>query len=138
TLEVANSARTRVTALKRALQETPGDTDKLRETANSIEARLNELAIALTGDRSVARRNEPTPMSISQRIGGIVGDGRLSIYKPTGTQREQYAIASELLSAEMSKLRTLVDRDLAALEKAAEAAGAPHTPGRFPEWRPGN
>jgi hypothetical protein len=34
----------------------------------------------------------------------------------------------------LGKLRTLVDTDLAKLEKDMEAAGAPWTPGRVPEW----
>jgi len=32
-------------------------------------------------------------------------------------------------------LRTLVEVDLTRLEKSMEEAGAPHTPGRIPEWR---
>jgi hypothetical protein len=31
-------------------------------------------------------------------------------------------------------LRQLVTSDLPALESELEKAGAPHTPGRFPEW----
>jgi hypothetical protein len=34
----------------------------------------------------------------------------------------------------LAKLRTLVEGDLVKLEKALEAAGAPWTPGRVPEW----
>jgi len=36
----------------------------------------------------------------------------------------------------LEKLRTLVEVDLVNLEKALDAAGAPHTPGRIPEWKP--
>jgi len=36
----------------------------------------------------------------------------------------------------LSKLRTLVETDLAGLEAKAEAAGAPWTPGRVPRWTP--
>ena len=35
----------------------------------------------------------------------------------------------------LGQLRALIEGDLTRLEKAMEAAGAPHTPGRIPEWR---
>jgi hypothetical protein len=38
------------------------------------------------------------------------------------------------LQQELTRLRTLVETDVARLEKAMEAAGAPWTPGRIPVW----
>jgi hypothetical protein len=35
------------------------------------------------------------------------------------------------------KLRKLIETDLKAIEKQLDAAGAPYTPGRLPEWKPG-
>ena len=35
----------------------------------------------------------------------------------------------------LGRLRPLIEGDLARLEKAMEAAGAPWTPGRIPEWK---
>ena len=37
--------------------------------------------------------------------------------------------------AEIPKLRRLVETDIRALEKQLDAAGAPPTPGRLPEWK---
>jgi hypothetical protein len=47
---------------------------------------------------------------------------------------ESYRIAAAEFADQLAKLRTLVDVDLAKLEKDMEATGAPWTPGRVPEW----
>ena len=54
--------------------------------------------------------------------------------KPTGTQKEQYAAAGKEFTAELAKLRQLVETDLPALEKQLDGFGAPWTPGRLPAW----
>ena len=53
------------------------------------------------------------------------------------TAQEQYQIASDILAAEIPKLRKLVEQDIKALEKQLDAAGAPPTPGRLPDWKGG-
>ena len=54
---------------------------------------------------------------------------------PTGTQREQLALASDLFAGMVEDLRQLVDVDLPALEDRLEDAGVPWTPGRgVPRW----
>ena len=50
------------------------------------------------------------------------------------TQPGAYAIADREFTAELAKLRRLVETDLPALEKKLEGFGAPGTPGRLPEW----
>jgi photosystem II stability/assembly factor-like uncharacterized protein len=133
--DIANTTRTRLGLIKRALQETPGAENKLREEAQSLEKRLNAILISLRGDTVLRQRNENVPTSISQRVMGIVGDQRMSTAKPTQTQRDAYRIAAEEFTQELGKLRQLVEVDLVKLEKALEAAGAPYTPGRLPEWK---
>ena len=59
---------------------------------------------------------------------------RFSLAKPTQSHIDQYNIAAAEFADVLSKLRSLVDVDLAKLEKDMEAAGAPWTPGRVPEW----
>jgi hypothetical protein len=48
----------------------------------------------------------------------------------------EYKYASDTFAAALEKLRTLVNVDLANLEKSMDAVGAPHTPGRIPDWKP--
>jgi hypothetical protein len=47
----------------------------------------------------------------------------------------QYAAAAQEFEQTLAQLRQLIEGDLARLEKQMEAAGAPWTPGRIPEWK---
>ena len=93
--------------------------------------------MVLSGDRSKARRNEPTDPSLAGRINRVV-EGQLGTTQPpTNTGRAGYAWASEAFAETLEDLRAL-DARLGALEDELEAAGAPWTPGRFPTWPRGN
>lgn len=134
-LETSNSVRTRLGLIKRALQETPSADYKLTEQAMSIEKRINDILRELRGDNTFATRNENESPSISQRVNGIIGEQNMSTSKPTTTQTEQYDAAAQDFKRVLADLRSLVEGDLVRLGKAMEAAGAPHTPGRIPEWK---
>ena len=47
----------------------------------------------------------------------------------------QYNAAAQDFEQTLAQLRQLIEGDLARLEKQMEAAGAPWTPGRIPEWK---
>ncbi len=64
----------------------------------------------------------------------ILEGERFALTKPTQTHIDDYNIAAGEFAEELGKLRALVEVDLAKLEKDMEAAGAPWTPGRVPEW----
>jgi hypothetical protein len=80
------------------------------------------------------RRNENTPLSISDKVEAIIEEQRYSLAAPTRTHHMLYEQAGADLTRELGKLRTLRDKDLRELEKALDAAGAPYTPGRLPAW----
>lgn len=134
-LETSNSLKTRLGLIKRAIQETPAADLKLRDLANALDQRLNEILRALRGDVALRSRSENTPPAISERVGGIVSDQRMSTSRPTQTHIDSYSVAAQEFAQELAKLRTLIETDLAKLEKALEAAGAPWTPGRLPDWK---
>lgn len=134
-LETANQLKTRLGLIKRALHETPAAEAKLMDDALSIEKRTNDLLRALRGDNALRQRQETLPPSITERAGKIVSDQRMSTSAPTQTQREQYADAAQDFEQVLAALRALLQGDLVKLEKAMEAAGAPWTPGRIPEWK---
>ena len=73
--------------------------------------------------------------AILERVRTIVEDQRFSLARPTQTQQDSYAVASQEFAEALDKLRALVDGDLRQLEKALDLAGAPWTPGRLPEWK---
>jgi len=133
-LETANQLKTRLGLIKRALQETPAADYKLTQDAQAIERKLDDILRALRGDQTARSRNQDTPLSINDRVSTILGDQRMSSSRPTRTQQEHYAAAAADFETTLAGLRALVEGDLARLEKGMEAAGAPWTPGRIPEW----
>lgn len=69
------------------------------------------------------------------RVQTVVGGQWSNTSTPTGTQRDQLELASDLFGAMVEDLRQLVDVDLPELEERLEEAGVPWTPGRgVPRW----
>jgi photosystem II stability/assembly factor-like uncharacterized protein len=134
-LEAANSLTPRLAAIRRAILETPNASEKLLEEAAALEKRKNEILRALRGDQALRQRNMNLPASISERVGDIVGGQRMSTQRPTQTHKDQYAAAAAEFEGTLNSLRQLIEVDLQKLEKQMEAAGAPWTPGRVPDWK---
>jgi hypothetical protein len=135
TLSAANDLAARLDQLRRAVDQTPGAKAEWASKVRDLERRTREVLRALRGDVALRARNENTPTSISERVEYAVDASRLSLARPTATQREAYRIAGEEFAAELAKLRQIIKDELPELEKAMEAAGAPWTPGRLPEWK---
>ena len=133
--QAANALRPRLTAIKRAIAETPSLPNRLYEDVMALEKRNNEILRALSGDAAARQRNMNTASSINDRVGYVVGAQRMSTARPTQTQQNQYTSAAQDFEGVLVQLRQLIEVDLARLEKQLEAAGAPWTPGRIPEWR---
>jgi len=131
----ATDARTRLDAIRRAIDATPALPPKLREDAINLERRLDDINRELRGDPVMRSRDEPTPESISERVNSAAGTMRLTTGRPTKTALDSYQIASDELASEIPKLRRLIEMDIRALEKQLDAAGAPPTPGRLPELK---
>jgi hypothetical protein len=131
----ANELRTRLATARRALMETPNSSDKLIDEVAGIDRRLNEVLKELRGNQTLRSRYENLPPSISERVNNIVSEQRLSTARPTQTQITAYNIAAQEFEVELKKLRSLVEVDVAKLEKSMESMGAPWTPGRVPVWQ---
>jgi len=130
-------ARTRLEAIRRAVDSTLTLPPKLHEQTLALEKNLAEIELVLNGDRVWRSHNEGTAASISEHVQAAASPTRGTTGRPTKTAMEQYQIASDELAAEIPKLRKLIDGDIKALEKQLDAAGAPPTPGRLPEWKGG-
>ena len=137
TTQSATEAGTRLSAIRRAIDATPSLPLKLREEALRLDKTLDEIEMALNGDRVWRAHNEGTPASISEHVQAAASPTRGTTGRPTRTALEQYQIASDELAAEVPKLRKLIETDMKAIEKQLDAAGAPYTPGRLPDWKPG-
>jgi len=131
-LDVANTHNTKLDQMRRALDATPNAPRALRDQAVAYQKRIAEVLYALRGDNVLGARSDPDPASIQARVGSIGGQYGRWLGKPTSTMDEQYAIAQELFSAELTKLRQLVQTEIPALEKELERVGAPYTAGRLP------
>ncbi|MFN0156788.1 MAG: glycosyl hydrolase [Bacteroidota bacterium] len=132
---VVDEVKSRLTLIKKALLDAAGVPATLRTDVQRIEASLTEITRVLRGDRTLTSRAETVPPSIVDRVNSIVYDQWLSTSAPTGTHERAYEIAGEEFGPLLSRLKTLVEVDLKNLERAMENAGAPWTPGRFPEWK---
>ena len=133
-LNSANEVGARLKQIRQALHEAPAVEQQLGAAAEAIQRQNNEMLRALRGDVALAVRNENVPPSINGRVTGILEGERFAITRPTQTHVNDYAIASEEFGQQLARLRNLIQVDLAKLEKDMEAAGAPWTPGRMPEW----
>lgn len=134
-LDAANALKPRLALIRRALLETPAAGDNLLDDAAALDKRTNEILRALRGDNALRQRNINLPPSINERVGNIVSSQRLSTARPTQTQINQYNTAAQDFEQTLAQLRQLIEGDLVRLEKQMEAAGAPWTPGRIPEWK---
>ena len=130
----AEDVTSRLQQIHEALKETPAMEKQLGAAADSLEQRNRKILLALRGDVEIAKRNEPVPSSISDRVDTIIEGERFSMQRPTQSDIDSYGIAAGEFADQLTRLRALVDVDLAQLEKDMEAAGAPWTPGRVPEW----
>ncbi len=133
-LHTAEDVEARLKAVRAALRETPAAEKQLGGAADSIEQKDREILRALRGDTEMQKRNEPVPSSINDRVQAIMEGERFSLAKPTQSHVDDYNIAAAEFAGQLEKLHALVEVDLVKLEKDMEAAGAPWTPGRVPEW----
>lgn len=133
--QVADEAANRINHLKKALFDTPADTRDLQKRLRQIELKMAGLLEELEGDRVVRGYSEPVAPSIISRVQEIVWGHWSSTSEVTETFRENYHIATEQFEEIWPQLKALIATDLVAIEKEAEALGAPITPGRMPEWK---
>src|SRR5262249_39019939 len=134
-VETLNELKSHLASIRRALQQTTAADPKLYDETDSIEKRANEILRALRGEQELGERQENLPPAIVERVNTIVGDQRMSTARPAQAQREHYAAAAREFEKALSHLRTVMDGDVARLEKAMQAAGALWTPGRVPDWK---
>ncbi len=132
---VVNETQERLDHLRAALFNTTEADPVQLAKLNELETRLKDIVLVLHGDNTIARRSEPTPPSLSSRLGSVAWGGWDTAQGPTGTHRETYRLVSEQFPPLLKQLRELVETDLVEFENGLEAMGAPWTPGRIPVWK---
>jgi photosystem II stability/assembly factor-like uncharacterized protein len=132
--KVVDEAQVRIDHLKKAFHDTPDADARTADEILSLQNRLKDLKLELSGDPVRAKYNEPRPRSVAQRVGRIIWSQWASSSAPTQTNRDAYAFAGKAFTRLLADLRQLVEVDLERVEETLEAAGAPWTPGRIPRW----
>ncbi len=135
TVEVVNDTKNQLTAMRDAIDATPGIGTEPGSRVRELEVQLAAFEIALLGDRSLAKRQEPTLPSIVDRIERVMGAHWSSTSAVTQTHIRNYEIANEAFVDMLVDLRRLIDEDLVTLQHNLDEARAPWTPGRgLPVW----
>lgn len=134
-VEAAAETARRLEQVRRALDHTPAAAEAWKKSVRDLERRNRDVLRVLRGDSALRTRNENTAPSLAERVGYVADSQRQALSRPTGTQRESYRIAAAEFAEQLAKLRALIEVDLRKLEKDLEAAGAPWTPGRLPDWK---
>ncbi len=137
-IRAADEALDRLRYLQVAIRDTPGGRPQLWQRSERVRRQLLALKAELSGDPVYGRVQEAAPPSIRGRVNSVAGSQWHVTAPPTKTQREQYRYAAEAFEKLLPRLRRLIGHDLKALETDLERLGAPWTPGRLPEWRPGD
>jgi photosystem II stability/assembly factor-like uncharacterized protein len=130
----AEETEHRLDLIDKALLDTPAPDDRLIAEARDLHNRVKDLYEKITGDKVIAEHNEPAPPAILQRLQTSISWGNMTA--PTRTQEDAYRYAAQEFVPVLDGLRRLVEVDLKRLEDQLEAAGAPWTPGRVPQWKP--
>jgi hypothetical protein len=130
----AGEIETRIEHLMKAVEDTPSASVQQAASVRALNARMQELQVRLSGDRSLSGRAEPTPLSLTGRIRTIAGGSWDSQSAVTGNYRTSYEIAAKQFPPILAELKA-ISADLVSLETELEAEGAPWTPARLPDWQ---
>lgn len=131
---LTQEALDRIPYLRRAVDETETSDPALVARINALENTLKDIDEAMNGDRVISAQVEPVPPALSDRISNAI-NGLVTTQPPTNTHRQSLAIAERDFGPLLARLRQAIDGELAAIEKQLNAAGAPWTPGRIPDWQ---
>jgi photosystem II stability/assembly factor-like uncharacterized protein len=129
----ATDAESRIAHTRKALFDTPDADTALLAESQKLQAEIDDILVELTGDETRENRNVFTPPSIAERVNRIVRSQWDTTSAPTQTKKDGYEWAADAFTKELARLKAL-SSELEAFENQLEAAGAPWTPGRLPNW----
>jgi hypothetical protein len=132
-LKWAGEAESRLAHTRKAHYDTPDADTALLAESQRLQTELDDILVKLRGDETKENRNVFTPPSVYDRVTRIVGSQWDTTSAPTQTSRDAYDWAADAFAIELGRLNSLAS-DLEAFESRLEAAGAPWTPGRLPNW----
>lgn len=132
---VLADAQSKVKLMREAIfvSKTPDLT--IDKDLQAIDKQLMALRVELYGDPLATRLDIDQVPDISSRLWSAIYDGWGSTSGPTNTMKEQLSLAAEAFKPFLANLKRISGVEIPTLERKLEAAGAPYTPGRLPEWK---
>ena len=124
----------RLPYLEQAILSVPALQAEWFARLSEAKKRLREVHQAINGDPYLSRYEGASRTSLRNKVDLITGALWSTTSGQTATFERAYAEAAdgfELLLASLAE----ADEMIFQLENALEKAGAPYTPGRFPEWK---
>ncbi len=134
TLNSTRDLKEKTDILIYAIKQTPNAPNSLIDDALRIKSETEDILQHLYRDETITKRNEPTYLTVYDRLNEIAWGMWRTTSSPTQTQRDSYTTASEIFNLLLEKIRQLIEIDLKNLEAEMEKYGAPWTPGRVPGW----
>lgn len=130
TRNLMSDARNKLKYIKVAFKKAEQPMGNLMKEVKAIENELKEVQLALYGDPIKRRLDMDQPLSPASRLGSIGYEQKYSTATPTKTHRDNYAIAKAEILPLKTKVETIYNIKIKALEKKLINLGAPYTPGR--------
>ncbi|MBN1200168.1 MAG: hypothetical protein JXA23_12505, partial [Bacteroidales bacterium] len=128
----------RTNDLLMALNCVPGGAPGLIKQARDLQLQLDTILNVRFNRRTGKpsdEENPPAPVPLNDRLGKISWITWSSTGDPTQSAKDAYAILQEEFPPVYDQVKRIGEVELPALEAAAEALGAPVTPGRLPAWK---
>ena len=127
---VAEETNTKISAIRAVIEQSTRIDPALLNEVRGLELRMLDIMEQFNGDPTRSRRNESAYPGFNSRLRTMMMGAMGSTEGPTGTHRQQYDIIAAEYGEVIGELKQVVERDLPALNRKLDAAGAPWTPGR--------
>ena len=135
-IRAAQDLQERVAYIRQTLVAEPGADQALIDKAGDLHQRLTALMVPLTGDRTIRRRNENPPVSITSRLYTLAYTHFRSTAEITQTEKDAFRIITNDFAPLYTELKQMLEKDIVEIESHMDTLNAPWTPGRLPVWNP--
>ncbi len=133
-LNAARELNSKMDILITAIKQAPEAPNSLMNDALRIKRETNDILLKLYRDETIYKRNEPTALTVYDRLNEIAWGMWNTTSSPTKTQQKSFQDASNAFDPLLVQTKKLMEVNLKKLEADMEKYGAPWTPGRVPGW----
>jgi photosystem II stability/assembly factor-like uncharacterized protein len=120
-----------------ALNSTPGAPEDLTKQAFSLATELDTILnvkFNRPSGKPSDEENPPAPVTLDSRLSKLTWVSWSTTAEPTQGMHDAYNILEKEFPPVYNRIKAIGETELPALDKKVEAAGAPITPGRLPQW----